>query len=259
MERIKEFSGYQKGILLLSLVMILVFSVVYPITYSKVGLMCNNGYAYPNTFLEMRKENGVTVYEGKVKGKILTFSVTQDKKLTCQYGEKTYGPFTARRDPTAVPRVYSTNEEVVGVEIWEGEEILFRGGVLVTDRESLSMILYAKEDYDFDPGEVVLGNSSSAAKDPMKPESYTILRLLAEPELIYKANWQYFVQGVLFSVVTVVSLLFADALFRFRMSFRVYNAENIYPSDWEIATRYIGWTAGVIVALGCFILGLIPQ
>ena len=260
MERIKEMGRYQRGIFLLSLAMIVIFTVLYPLLYPRVGFMCNNDYAYPSTFLEMRKEDGVTVYEGWVKGKKLTFRVEKADTLICHYGDKTYGPFTARRDPTAVPKQFSTDKKVVGVEILEGEEVLFRGGVSVKDRESLSMSLYDKEFYDFVPSGPILGNSGSVSvkTDPMKPKDITILRLLTGPKLIRAVNWWGWVSGMYFAICTVVCALFADELFRFRMSFRVSNAADLYPSDWEIASRYIGWTACAGIALISFVMGLIP-
>ena len=51
-------------------------------------------------------------------------------------------------------------------------------------------------------------------------------------------------------------MLFADELFRWNASFLVRNAEEVEPSDWEIAGRYITWTALPVMAAVIFILGL---
>ena len=51
-------------------------------------------------------------------------------------------------------------------------------------------------------------------------------------------------------------MLFADELFRWNASFLVRNAEEAEPSDWEIAGRYITWTALPVMAAVIFILGL---
>ncbi len=264
MERIKEMGKYQRGVLFLSLAMIVIFTVLYPLLYPRVGFMCNNDYAYPSAFLEMRKEDGITVYEGWVKGKKLTFRVEKADTLICYYGDKTYGPFTARRDPSAVPKTNGAARDMVGVEIREGEEVLFRGGVLMLDEESLSMRLV--EETDTDPNHnIIISNGNNwihdeeDTNDRMKPTEYTILSLLAGPKLIHKANWWGWIAGMYFAVCTALYALFPDELFRFRMSFRVYNTENLYPSDWEIASRYIGWTACAGIALISFVMGLIPQ
>ena len=260
MERIREMGKYQRGVLFLTLAMIVIFTILYPLLYPRVGFMCNNDYAYSTTFLEMRQEGEVTVYEGWVEGKKLTFRIEEADTLVCYYADKTYGPFTVRRDPTAKPNTLTNKPNLVGVEILEGEEVFFRGGVLVTDRENMYMKLYDEEFYSYNPGEIILGNSSTVnvKTDPIKPKEATILRLLAGPKLSRAVNWWDWVSGMYFAICTVIYALFADELFRFRMSFRVSNAENLYPSDWEIASRYIGWTACAAIALYFFVKGLIP-
>ena len=51
-------------------------------------------------------------------------------------------------------------------------------------------------------------------------------------------------------------MLFADELFRWHLSFRVWNADHLEPSDWELAGRYISWTVLCVMALVLFIVGL---
>ena len=58
------------------------------------------------------------------------------------------------------------------------------------------------------------------------------------------------------SVITALTVLFADELFRGHLSFRIRNADRAEPSDWEIAGRYLSWTALPLLALVVFILGL---
>ena len=53
-----------------------------------------------------------------------------------------------------------------------------------------------------------------------------------------------------------LTVLFADELFRWHLSFRIRNADRAEPSDWEIAGRYLSWTALPLLALVVFILGL---
>lgn len=123
MERIKNLNLYQKSILILMLVMALLFAVLYPMTILKVG------YEYKNSVLVPHQENGNTVYSGKLKGEQATFTVTEDKTVILQRGDKTYGPYTAKEDPTAVPKDSQMAERMTGVELRSGDEIIFRGGV----------------------------------------------------------------------------------------------------------------------------------
>ena len=61
---------------------------------------------------------------------------------------------------------------------------------------------------------------------------------------------------LLLCIVTIVSLLFADELFRWNLSFQIQDADQAEPSDWEITKRYISWTALPIMAMVVFIVGL---
>ena len=97
MDRIKALNLYQKCILILMLVMTVAFAVLYPMTISRVG------YEYKNAILVPSHENGNTVYSGKLNGKQACFTVTEDKTVLFQYGDKSYGPYTAKKDSTAVP------------------------------------------------------------------------------------------------------------------------------------------------------------
>lgn len=60
MERIKALNGYQKGLLVFMAAMMLLFSIIYPITISKVG------FRYKDAILVPTQENGKTIYTGKI-------------------------------------------------------------------------------------------------------------------------------------------------------------------------------------------------
>ena len=236
MELIKECNRTQKVFLILLIALVAIFTVLYPIAVSQKGI------EYEDSFLEMRSENGDTIYFGNIDGKRLTFTVTEDKALTCTYGDKTYGPFTAKKDPTAVPWTNGAARDMVGVEIREGEEILFRGGVLVNEDY---MVFVDEKIYD--------------GQEPPIYRQYaeTILRLLAGPKLISRGNFWAWLGGVIVAALTALSIVFVDELFYWSMSWRVRNAELAEPSDWEEFTRPIGWLLGLICSLGIFISGLI--
>ena len=57
-------------------------------------------------------------------------------------------------------------------------------------------------------------------------------------------------------ILNALFVLFADELFHWNLLFRIRNAEDAEPSDWEIAGRYVGWTAITIMAFVIFIIGL---
>ena len=138
------------------------------------------------------------------------------------------------------------------------EEVLFRGGVL----EQGDYLLLIREDGTLeDLGITVTTNNGTVIEngeviDPMEPSASTILELMAGPQLTHKGNWIGWCFGVAICLLAVASILFADELFRFNLSFQIRNVADAEPSDWEIAQRYILWTVLPIGALAVFIWGL---
>ena len=53
-----------------------------------------------------------------------------------------------------------------------------------------------------------------------------------------------------------VSILYADELFRWDLSFQIQNAETAEPSEWEMMKRYLSWTVLTIMLLVLYIVGL---
>ena len=252
MNRIKALSRYQKAVLLFILVMVAVFTVLYPLTCSRVGFLYHDAILLPD------QQNGGTVYAGEIQGEDARFTVSADKTVTFQYGSQTYGPYTAREDPAAIPQDHAMNGSMTGVVLSCGEEVLFRGGV----REQGDYLLLIREDGTLeDLGITVTTNNGTVIKngeviDPMEPSASTILELMAGPQLTHKGNWIGWCFGVAICLLAVASILFADELFRFNLYFQIRNVADAEPSDWEIAQRYILWTVLPIGALAVFIWGL---
>ena len=249
MERIKELDRYQKGILLLLTAMIVVFGVIYSIVSSRVGFL------YHDVILQPSEMNGNLVYSGSINDQESAFTVTADKTVTFQHGEKTYGPYTAKEDPTARP---DDEEYLIGVEILDGDTVFFRGGVW---RSADGLMLFGED------GGIILditvyteyGTSYDADGnmiDPLEPSASTILELMAGPELTSKGEWQAWFGAVFVSVLIAVSIWFADELFRFNLAFQIRDVDRAEPSDWEIAGRYIGWTILTIMTFVMYIIGL---
>ncbi len=253
MARIQSLGRYQKVLLILMAVLALIFALIYPVTMSRVG------FAYQDTILLPSQENGNTIYSGKLHGKSVAFTVQADKTVVFQYGDQTYGPYTAKEDATAIPRDNGLSKAMTGVELICGEEILFRGGVINYGED---LTLFHEDgtiaNWSFF---VVAGNSQIRDEegnliDRMAPAATTILHLMAGPPLTSKGQWSAYFLGVFICIVTAVSILFADELFRLRMSWRVQDPDGIKPSHIEIASRYIGWTASLILAVAVFVMGL---
>lgn len=254
MERYKCLGRYQKGILLLMIAMVLVFTVLYPMTIAR------EGFAYKNAILIPNYEDGNTVYSGKIQGKQANFTVYADNMtVSFQYDDKTYGPYTLKEDPTAIPKDSEMQDAMAGVELRYGEEILFRGGVA----DFGDYLWLYNEDGSIENLDITVTTTYGTVMDehgnvidPMEPSAYTILTLMAGPELTHKGEWLIWFGGVLICIVTAILILFADELFRFNLSFQIRDADRAEPSDWEIATRYITWTVLPIMAMVIFIAGL---
>lgn len=241
--RVKVLGRYQKILLLLMAVMILAFTVIYPIVTAR------SGFLYEGTILVPSEEDGGTVYSGKIYGTAATFTVSADKTVIFQYGNTVYGPYTVKEDPTAIPKDSDLQAQMTGIELRCGGEIVFRGGVV----NSGDWRMLYNEDGSFD---LLRSITATMSDGTMEPSVSTILDLTDGPALTHKGTWLGWFGGVLICVITALTMLFADELFRWNASFLVRNAEEAEPSDWEIAGRYITWTVLPVMAAVIFILGL---
>ena len=244
LDRIKELGCYQKILLLLMAVMILAFTVIYPIVTAR------SGFLYKDAILVPAEEDGCTVYSEKIRGTAATFTVSADKTVIFQYGNTVYGPYTVKEDPSAIPKDSDLQAQMTGIELRCGGEIVFRGGVV----NSGDWRMLYNEDGSFD---LLRSITATMSDGTMEPSVSTILDLTDGPALTHKGTWLGWFGGVLICVITALTMLFADELFRWNASFLVRNAEEAEPSDWEIAGRYITWTALPVMAAVIFILGLL--
>ena len=249
MNRFRELDRYPKILLILLLGMTVIFAGVYGVVTSRVGFLHNDTIFVP------RQENGFTLYEATVDGQRCAFTVTADT-VTLLWGDKTYGPYTLREDPTAVPEDISF--PMSGIEILDGQKVYFRGGVTdeVTDfwlvnedgshTDSMSYTLGDGIEYDMNGNPI----------DHRKPVPYQIVSLLRGPELTHKGDWTVFLIGVFCTIATAVSILFADELFYLSICFRVENAETAEPSDWYITSRNFSWALLASFSCAAFFIGL---
>ena len=249
MNRFRELGRYPKILLILLMGMTVIFAGVYGVVTSRVGFLHNDTIFVP------RQENGITLYEATVDDQRCAFTVTADT-VTLLWGDKTYGPYTLREDPTAVPDDVSL--PMTGIEILDGQKVYFRGGVtdeatdfwlLREDGKNAFLMSYTLSDgveYDMNGNPI----------DHKKPVPYQIVSLLREPELTHKGDWTVFLIGVFCTIATAVSILFSDELFYLSICFRVENAETAEPSDWYIACRNFSWLLLTIFTGAAFFMGL---
>ena len=253
MNKIKSLSIPQKIILLILAAMVVVFSILYPITIRR------EGYEYLDSILVQKESGGNTVYSGKIRGRDAEFTVTPDKTVVFRYGDATYGPYTVREDPTAIPKENplgtTADYKATGLVIQRKGETIFRGCRM----EYGSGKIYFNEDgssvFNFrpipEPGSGVIYDT-----DILEPSILDILKLTDGPQLTHKGNGLLFFFGVVICALTALSVIFADELFRWNLRYVIVNADNAEPTDWTIMSRYISWVILIAAALVLFIGGL---
>jgi len=256
MNRIKGLNRYQKSILVIQFLMLVAFTIAYFVVSSRVG------YAYKGAILVPKKESGSVTYIGRVYGKDTAISVAADKTVTFRYEDKIYGPYIARKDPTAIPDDTELSQNMIGVEILQGEDIFFRGGFLKTGIEDRELLVL-NEDGDINGITITYAGEDGIERDvdgnpidKCAPSVYEILELMDDPVLTNKGSWELWFVGFFTSALTAVLMLFADELFRWNLRIQIRNADSVEPSDWEMSARYIVWTVLPIIALIAYILGL---
>lgn len=253
-QKIKDLNWYQKGILLLLLALIPVYAVIYHVSISRVGVLYNDKIFVP------AEESGATVYSGRLDGKPAEITVTNDKTaVTFRCGDTVYGPYTIEEDPSALADIEFCPSDMRGVALYDGETLLFRGGFWPSGEftqlyradgsPDLQMGLYAVENG-------VWKDADGNVVDPMKPDAADILRIALAPELTHKGDWLVWFGAVCISLLNAATILYADELFRWNLSFQIQNAEDVEPSEWEMLSRYLGWTVLTILAFIVYILGL---
>lgn len=250
MKRLKTLTRYQNGVLLCMAALVVVFSVLYPLTLSR------EGFLYQDTVLVPTVQDGQTRYTGKLHGQDVRLTVA-GQTVEFWLNGALYETYTVVEDPTAIPKNDTLPEPMTGVEVRRGDVVLFRGGV--TDAGDRMWIFEGNDNQTLIS--TVLGDGTRIDErgnrfSPWEPTAHDIVELVYSPELTHKGFAGAWFFGVAICVVNLLSILFADELFRWQMSFRVRHAYDAEPSDWEIAGRHITWAVLPILAAIVFFFGL---
>lgn len=246
-ERWLEMTWFQRGLLLLQAFLILLFLLMY-CTIGRQQVVWYDGAA-----LRCHTDGQTTTYSGRVDGQAAVITVSPGPVVEYRLGDALYGPYSIISDPSAVPSEEAMPimpvdiQALSGVEIRQGDRVLFRGSYL----HSGSMFLA------FD--ETGYWATSSALASDSGPSAGDILQIALAPEIVQREHIEAFMLGLFLCVVCAVSIVYADELFRFHLAFRIRNAEDAEPSDWELFGRSVSWIVLTVSALLSFILGLTFQ
>ncbi len=242
--RFRTLSLAQKIIVLAMAGAVAVFSVLYAVNASRVGLAYGGGFLTPSQDGETRS------YTGRSDGAELTFTVLGDT-VTSRWGGETH-VYTVTEDPTAIPE--SLRGHALGVEVREGEELLFRGGWTPGNGWQ-----YDEDGKPVLAGAVVITDTSSggtAMDDPPQraPGVSTVLSLWHGPKLTPRVEGGYYFAGLFLALLAAGTLLFGDDLFRFQLRYRVKDPDAVEPSEWELFSRTLGSAVMAVLALVIWIL-----
>lgn len=248
MSKWNTLTQFQRVLLIALAVLLAVFTAVYPILGRREGI------PYRDALLLWSAQGETDVYAGRVDGERTVFTVAPDGTIQYRRGDTDYGPYTVALDPSAVPRDSDMADVLTGVEVRDGEKILFRGGwynsgfPLLVDEHGETESPFTISVHT--SGGKVYGPDGQALAPSYEPTASFLLQLALEPPLTHRGELYAYFTGTLLAVVGIVSILFADQLFRWDLRFRIRDPERAEPSEWEIFTRYLGWivcTAGALI------------
>lgn len=249
MERIKNLSKTQKVLMVIIAVMIVAFSIIYPV------IMSIKGIEFRRDFLTKKEGQGdVTYTDGYT-----SITVYDDQRIEFKcyhrftgdgYKDIIYGPYSWTEDPSAIPAVTEngmlSSDDYIGVKIMDGDKVYFRGAV-----SKEGYMVYKADGTMGNDFEVVLGDYYA---NP--PDIYEIVKFITGPQTTNRGNIVFYIYGIIICIIAVISMLFPDELFKLAMWPRVRNLHDIEPSDWELTARVIGWYVFTIGAFVVFVVGL---
>ncbi len=239
--RFRSLTRAQQVVLLATVLLTLVFTVIYAVSIFKQGIW------YCGGFLTYSQNQGTVTYSGHAEEARLTVTIEPDKTVTTQWGDVVHGPYTVREDPTALPP--EAWDGMVGVEVREGTTVLFRGGWLSAGDTEVAMT---------SDGELHVPSPILYDHPPLRELDFQdILRLWSGPDLVRRANIGWYFPGLLLAVLGILILLFAEELFRWKLSWQINDPDSAEPSGWELGRRTLCAALFALLALVCWVMGLV--
>lgn len=233
-----------------------IMAVIFAVLYWVFGRQY--GVAYQDTLYLPTTQGETVTYTGKAEGQTASFTVEPGGAVTYRWGDAVYGPYLVQEDPTAVPQEWKGM--LTGVEVRLGDEVLFRGGYLLSQGSILIQSdgqTYSAPLINFTINGVTYGADGEPV-DPGQPDLSGILLFSGKPEANdHRGNLQFFAIGTFAAAVCIVTALFADQLFRFNLSFQIKHPDDAEPSEWEITSRVLGWLVLTGLSFGTYLAGLL--
>lgn len=239
-EKWLECSRYRQILLIL---LILAFVVSLP---AFLVISRREGLKYENTLLYPSAQGQDQIYQGKLDGETARFTISPQGTVTYEWSGQQYGPWQITEDPSAVPAGYNG---AVGIEVRQGEAVLFRGcylpgfsGLIWEDGEPLILT----NGYSVSAGGHII---SLGGSDPREPDLFTLTEIALEPELAHRGELTLLLLAIFVSVLNGFQICFPRLLFRLSLLGRVRDPDSAEPSEFYIAMEHIEWAVLTIFAL----------
>jgi hypothetical protein len=260
-ERIRKLNWYQKLLIIVLIAMIGFFTVLYQQTISR------SGFRYRDEILVLlpKEITGVSyqqIYSGQINGQSAVFTVSSDRTVLFVCGNRAYGPYRFHADDSARPDREGMREMATGMEIYLDDQLLFRGGAMKTSEGQYW--LFNEDGSVADSG--VLPGSNGKYGDwrdgdgimhaMEEPSLADVAALMLGPKIEHDGSWGMWFLGCLLAAATIVFILYAETIFRWSLAFLIRRPEEAEPSDWELTSRYLYWTAMAAITALVFTVGL---
>jgi hypothetical protein len=232
----------------------MVLAALFLILYATIGRQ--QVISYSDALLRCEAQGDTTTYTGKLNGYRAVWTISPGPVAEFQYGDTLYGPYSITEDPAALPERVSDDfvslDDLTGVEIREGDQVMFRGGYALLGDSYLWLV---SQDGNRVGSPAIYFTTGDERLDAA-PSVSAVLLMALDPGPTQRGHWGLFLVGVLACLLCAGSIWFADELFRWNLRFLIQNAQDAQPTDWQLAGRWISWFALTILALAFFLMGL---
>lgn len=249
-EKWKEMTRFRQILLVLMAAMVVVFAVANAVACSRPGLRYGDTLLYPEHTGESRR------YSGRVEGVDALLTIHPDGTVEYRWGEHEYGPYQVVEDPSAAPKDFWGS----GIEIRQGEEVLFRGGYTGDStfplRDENGEPVW-KLSFEVSGGTHSYYVDGKPASDRQwhEPSLSTIARWALEPEkLTHRGGFGLYLIVTMLALLNMAQICFPGFFFRLSLCGHVRNREQAEPSDLYIFMEQAEWIMMTVVCLVLYMI-----
>ncbi len=248
-----EMSRFRRVLLAVMVLMVLGFGIATPIVAAR------EGYAYGGTLLRAEREGDTRRYTGRVDGREVELVIQGDGMVTFRSGENQYGPYQVEEAPDTVPGDFWGR----GIQIRQGERVLFRGGYMENSElplfdETGEPIWEVRMTAGSSGGDTYYIDGEEVSQEEWNaPSMSQIARWALEPEeLTHRGSWGMWFSATLIALLNILQLCFPGFFFRLSLWGHVRDPERAEPSEFYIAAEYAEWIVLAMVSGVLYWLGL---